>query len=210
MMGKRKRQGKSATHGSAPSQEEPRVVRGQIGWWLLLAAACAAATAGSFWAFGSRPAPRPAEGPPQLDVASRQAAQARNEEKGTLELPATPRVAAHASPKEQPGCPIRFRDVTAETGIDFVHTHGGSGRKYIVETITAGLALFDYDNDGKTDIYFLNGRPLAGTEAKVQPKNRLYRNLGGMKFQDVTDQAGVGGGAGYGLGVCAADYDNDG
>ncbi|MGA2253054.1 MAG: CRTAC1 family protein [Thermoguttaceae bacterium] len=106
--------------------------------------------------------------------------------------------------------PIRFRDVTAESGIDFVHTHGGSGRKYIVESVSSGLALFDYDNDGKIDIYFLNGRPLAGTEAKVQPKNRLYRNLGGMKFKDVTDQAGVGGGAGYGLGVCAADYDNDG
>ncbi len=91
-----------------------------------------------------------------------------------------------------------------------MHTHGGSGRKYIVETVTAGLALFDYDNDGKTDIYFLNGRPLAGTEAKLQPTNRLYRNLGGMKFKDVTDQAGVGGGKGYGLGVCVGDYDNDG
>jgi hypothetical protein len=106
--------------------------------------------------------------------------------------------------------PIRFRDVTAQSGIDFVHTHGGSGRKYIVETVTAGLALFDYDNDGKTDIYFLNGRPLAGTKAAGQPKNHLYRNLGGMKFKDVTDQAGVGGGAGFGLGVCVGDYDNDG
>jgi len=107
-------------------------------------------------------------------------------------------------------CPIKFRDVTAETGIDFVHTHGGSGRKYIMETVTAGLATFDYDNDGLIDIYFLNGRPLAGTEVKVQPKNHLYRNLGGFRFQDVTDRAGVDGGAGYGLGVCVGDYDNDG
>jgi len=107
-------------------------------------------------------------------------------------------------------CPIKFRDVTAQTGIDFVHTDGGSNRKYIVETVTAGLALFDYDNDGKTDIYFLNGRPLAGTKSTVQPKNRLYRNLGGFRFKDVTDEAGVGGGAGYGLGVCVGDYDNDG
>src|SRR5208282_6778594 len=95
--------------------------------------------------------------------------------------------------------PIRFRDVTAESGIDFVHTDGGSGRKYIVETVTAGLATFDYDNDGKIDLYFLNGRPLAGTEAKVQPRNHLYRNLGGMKFKDVTDEAGGEGGAGSGL-----------
>jgi enediyne biosynthesis protein E4 len=106
--------------------------------------------------------------------------------------------------------PIRFRNVTAESGIDFVHTHGGSGRKYIVEYVSSGLATFDYDNDGKTDIYFLNGRPLAGTEARVQPKNRLYRNVGGMRFKDFTNQAGVGGGAGHGLGVCVADYDNDG
>jgi hypothetical protein len=107
-------------------------------------------------------------------------------------------------------CPIKFRDVTAQTGIDFVHTHGGSGRKYIVENMSAGLATFDYDNDGKIDIYFLNGRPLAGTKTKVQPQNRLYRNLGGFRFQDVTDKAGVGGGAGFGLGVCVGDYDNDG
>jgi hypothetical protein len=100
--------------------------------------------------------------------------------------------------------------VTAQTGIDFVHTHGGSGRKYIVETVTAGLATFDYDNDGKIDIYFLNGRPLPGTKTKVQPANRLYRNLGGFHFKDVTDAAGVGGGAGFGMGVCAGDYDNDG
>jgi len=106
--------------------------------------------------------------------------------------------------------PIRFRDVTAESGIDFVHTRGGSGRKYIVETVTAGLATFDYDDDGKIDIYFLNGRPLAGTEASAKAKNHLYRNLGGMKFKDVTDEAGVGGGTGYGLGVCVGDYDNDG
>jgi len=106
--------------------------------------------------------------------------------------------------------PIRFRDVTAESGIDFVHTHGGSDRKYLVETVTAGLATFDYDNDSKIDIYFLNGRPLAGTETKGKPKNRLYRNLGGMKFKDVTDDAGVDGGEGYGMGVCVGDYDNDG
>ena len=106
--------------------------------------------------------------------------------------------------------PIRFRDVTAESGIDFVHTHGGSGRKYIVEYVSSGLATFDYNNDGLIDIYFLNGRPLAGTKAETQPKNRLYRNLGGFRFKDVTDEAGVGGGGGHGLGVAVADYDNDG
>ena len=105
--------------------------------------------------------------------------------------------------------PILLRDVTKETGITFTHTDGGSGRHYIMETVSAGLALFDYDNDGDVDIYFLSGAPLKGTEVDVKPKNALYRNEGGWKFTDVTEQAGVGD-LGYGLGVAAGDYDNDG
>jgi len=105
--------------------------------------------------------------------------------------------------------PILLSDVTKETSITFTHTDGGSGRHYIMETVSAGLALFDYDNDGDADIYFLNGAPLKGTEVDVKPKNALYRNDGGWKFTDVTEQAGVGD-PGYGLGVTAGDYDNDG
>ena len=105
--------------------------------------------------------------------------------------------------------PISLRDVTKETGITFTHTDGGSGRHYIMETVSAGLALFDYDNDEDVDIYFLNGAPLKGTEVAVKPKNALYRNEGGWKFTDVTEQAGVGD-FGYGLGVAVGDYDNDG
>ncbi len=105
--------------------------------------------------------------------------------------------------------PIRLREVTAETGIDFRHTDGGSGRRYVLEPMTAGLATFDYDSDGLIDIYFLNGAPLRGTHVDAPPKNRLYRNDGGWHFTDVTDRAGVGH-TGYGLGVAAADYDNDG
>ena len=104
---------------------------------------------------------------------------------------------------------IRFRDVTNQTGISFVHTDGSSGKRYIVETVSAGLALLDYDGDGYIDIYFLNGAPLRGTSVKVPPKNALYRNEGGWKFTDVTETAGVGD-LGYGLGVAVGDYDNDG
>ena len=104
---------------------------------------------------------------------------------------------------------ILLRDVTKQTGITFVHTDGSSGRRYIVETVSAGLALFDYDNDGDIDIYFLNGAPLPGTKVDKPPRNALYRNDGGWKFTDVTEQAGVGD-TGYGLGVAAGDYDNDG
>jgi hypothetical protein len=105
--------------------------------------------------------------------------------------------------------PILFGDVTKETGITFVHTDGGSGMHYIMETVSAGLALFDYDGDGYIDIYFLNGAPLKGTKTDLAPKNALYRNEGNWKFTDVTDKAGVGD-QGYGLGVAIGDYDNDG
>ncbi|OHB81720.1 MAG: hypothetical protein A2V98_22470 [Planctomycetes bacterium RBG_16_64_12] len=104
--------------------------------------------------------------------------------------------------------PIILRQVTNETGITFVHTDGSSGKHYIVETVTAGLALFDYDEDGDVDVYFLNGAPLLGTKVDVPPRNALYRNEGGWKFTDVTEEAGVGD-TGYGLGVAVGDYDND-
>jgi hypothetical protein len=107
------------------------------------------------------------------------------------------------------GGPIRLTDVTAETGITFRHTDGGCGRRYIMETVSAGLALFDYNGDGRIDIYFVNGAPLKGARPAAPPRNALYRNDGGFRFTDVTDEAGVGD-TGYGLGVAVADYDNDG
>lgn len=105
--------------------------------------------------------------------------------------------------------PIQFKDVTGETGIQFVHSDGSSGRRYIVETVTSGLATFDFDGDGWIDIFFPNGTALPGSPEAKSPRCALYRNLGGWKFVEVTDKAGVGAG-GYGLGVCVGDYDNDG
>ncbi len=112
-------------------------------------------------------------------------------------------------PPKPLGGPIQLHDISRQTGIDLVHTDGSSGRRYIVEPMCAGMALLDYDNDGLIDVYFLNGAPLPGSNFKVKPKNRLYRNLGNWKFQEVTGPSGAGD-EGFGLGVTVADFDNDG
>ena len=85
-----------------------------------------------------------------------------------------------------------LHDVTEKSEIAFVHTDGSSGERYTVESVGAGLAVFDFDGDGDEDIYFLNGASLKGSKVDVAPKNRLYRNGGNWRFTDVTDQAGVG------------------
>ena len=97
----------------------------------------------------------------------------------------------------------------ADTGITFRHTDGSSGRRYIVESMTGGAALFDYDDDGDLDIYFLNGAPLRGARADVVASDALYRNDGNWHFTDVTQQAGIRD-AGYGMGIAIADFNNDG
>ena len=104
---------------------------------------------------------------------------------------------------------IVLTDVTKETGITFKHTDGSSGNRYIVESVSSGLALFDYDRDGDIDIYFLNGSPLKGTKFDKAPRNELYRNDGNWKFTNITDRSGTGD-TGFGLGVAVGDYDNDG
>lgn len=108
----------------------------------------------------------------------------------------------------EPTFPIQLTDVTSQSGIRFVHTDGSSGRRYIVETVSAGLATFDYDGDGNIDILFLNGSALPGSNS-APARNALYRNEGGWKFKNVTETAGLKD-SDYHLGVCVGDYDNDG
>jgi hypothetical protein len=109
-----------------------------------------------------------------------------------------------------PIAPIRFQNVASGAGIDFVLENSATPEKHVIETMVGGVAAFDYDGDGLTDIFFANGATLPLLE-KDAPKyrNRLYRNLGGMKFKDVTEEAGLAG-VGYCHGVAAADYGNDG
>ena len=101
-----------------------------------------------------------------------------------------------------------FRDLTREAGVTFVH-HAAPEKKYIVESMSGGVALFDYDNDGRLDIYFVDSLTVDTAGDPKQARSALYRNLGGFKFNDVTDKAGVGH-PGWGMGVCTADVDADG
>jgi hypothetical protein len=104
--------------------------------------------------------------------------------------------------------PIAFTDVTASSGIAFRHTSGAFGKKYLPETMGAGVVVIDVDNDGRQDLYFANGKAWPGRPpARALPA--LYRNAGGGKFTDVTRAAGLAVEM-YGMGAAAGDYDNDG
>ena len=96
-----------------------------------------------------------------------------------------------------------FRDVASEAGLRFQHTTGATGQYYMPEIMGAGGALFDYDNDGDLDVYLVQGRPLDAGRPQLFPPppgsksgNRLFRNMlvetGTLRFEDVTDKAGVG------------------
>ncbi len=108
------------------------------------------------------------------------------------------------------GGPIVFENIIDSSGVHFVMDSSTSARKHQIETMLAGVAIFDYNNDGLMDLYFVNGARLPDMD-KSDPRywNRLYRNNGDGTFTDVTEKAGVRG-AGFGMGVAAADYDNDG
>jgi len=106
--------------------------------------------------------------------------------------------------------PIVFENIIGRSGVHFVMDSSTSARKHQIETMLSGVAILDYNNDGLMDLYFVNGARLPDMD-KSDPRywNRLYRNNGDGTFTDVTEKAGVRG-AGFGMGVAAADYDNDG
>jgi enediyne biosynthesis protein E4 len=118
---------------------------------------------------------------------------------------------------------VLFREVAQEVGLTFRHFTGSTGEYYMPEIMGAGVALFDYDNDGDLDVYLVQGTMLDPAQnlsrakfppaAGWKPGNRLFRNLlsetGKLQFIDVTEKAGVGH-IGYGMGVAVGDYDNDG
>jgi enediyne biosynthesis protein E4 len=113
--------------------------------------------------------------------------------------------------------PGKFADVTTSVGVNFRNLASHTSKKYLLETMGSGVALFDYDNDGRLDIFLVNGAPLSdptpkGTiPQKTGPRywNRLFHQKPEGTFEDVTQKAGLQG-AGYGMGVAVGDYDNDG
>ena len=106
--------------------------------------------------------------------------------------------------------PIRFEDIAARAGVRFVADNAATPNKNQIETMLAGVAVLDYDGDGRLDLYFVNGAAFPSlTKDSERYYNRLFHNNGDGTFSDVTTRAGVAG-AGYGGGVAVGDYDNDG
>jgi len=102
---------------------------------------------------------------------------------------------------------VDFRDIAVQAGLTAVNVAGSPDKKnYIIETTGAGVAVFDYDNDGLPDIFLVNGTTLDGHDRST---SHLYRNVGNLRFHDVTAQAGLTR-TGWGQGACVGDYDNDG
>jgi hypothetical protein len=119
-------------------------------------------------------------------------------------------------PAPQAQSPITFSDITTATGINFKRAPSFTSMKYLLEAVGGGVAMLDYDNDGRMDLFFTNAAalkdPMPKTEMpdKRDPKywNRLYRQKADGTFEDVTESAGLKG-SGFSMGVAAADYDND-
>jgi hypothetical protein len=103
---------------------------------------------------------------------------------------------------------LRFTDITEKAGITFKHISSPE-KKYIVESMSGGVAMFDYDNDGHQDLYFVNSLTVDLVKSKGKTKSTLYRNNGDGTFTDVTEKAGVGD-IGWGMGANIGDYNNDG
>ena len=120
-------------------------------------------------------------------------------------------------PKTDNPVPGKFVDVTERVGVRFKQEASPTSRKYLLSTMGSGVALFDYDNDGRLDIFLANGAriddptPKGTIPPKVGPKywNRLYHQKADGAFEDVTEKAGVSG-VGFSTGVAVGDYDNDG
>ncbi|HZT37243.1 MAG TPA: CRTAC1 family protein [Bryobacteraceae bacterium] len=136
----------------------------------------------------------------------------------SLRVGADPPPQGMAAPARAPHATVRisttlprispdFRDVAVQAGLTAVNVSGAAySKKYIIETTGTGVAVLDYDNDGLMDVFLVNATTL---DAGDHATSHLYHNLGNLRFEDVTERAGLNY-TGWGQGVCAGDYDNDG
>jgi enediyne biosynthesis protein E4 len=106
--------------------------------------------------------------------------------------------------------PFRFVDVAASAGLTRELLAGRPGKDHLLDSAGAGAAFLDYDRDGRLDVYLVNGWRLDGSRILERGHNALYRGRPDGTFEDVTDQAGVGGEGQWGSGAFVADYDGDG
>lgn len=109
----------------------------------------------------------------------------------------------------QQDTPVQFSNIAEKAGIHFKHENGATPEKYLPETMGGGAIILDYDNDGWPDLFFVNGGSFVDKKVAAAARHRLYRNSRDGKFIDVTQSSGIGI-SGFGMGGCAADYDNDG
>jgi hypothetical protein len=107
------------------------------------------------------------------------------------------------------GQPVSFESVGPRVGIDFQHTNGASPEKFLAETMGSGGLFFDYNNDDRADVFLVDGGSVADRQVAGRARHRLYRNRQDSTFEDVTAASGIRHRE-YGMGACAADYDNDG
>lgn len=105
---------------------------------------------------------------------------------------------------------VDFRDMAQEAGLIAANVSGeADNKRYILETTGDGVGIFDFDNDGLPDVFLVNATTMDGKGRGGNSTSHLYHNLGNLQFEDVTQKAGLGK-VGWGQGVCAGDYDNDG
>src|SRR5262245_30997804 len=104
---------------------------------------------------------------------------------------------------------VRFSNIVAEAGINFKHENGATPEKYMPETMAGGVVIFDYDDDGWPDIFFVNGGSFVDKPVAANAHHALYHNNRNGTFTDVTAASGIGV-FGFGMGACSADIDNDG